>query len=566
MMTGGKPNTVSDHNTFVSRLRTLALPIGVFTVCALLLCWNLDSRYLWQDEAVTALLGERMLTSGRPLGYDGKNLVTMDLYRPEDVSRLPTGNPEDAIRYFAGLHEFKQDTTWTAHPWGPFALAGLSLAVLGKNTLAARLPFALAGALLAALLFSMVRKYFRSLLPAFIATAVLTGNTFWFLHMRQCRYYALSGLFLLITFYCYLRWQEGRRWGTSAFVIAAWAWFHQDFGSLWPVLAIFVLDSLVLNWKDRKHLVTTVLVFAAIGISIAPFVFYYEMVYSRLGVTSAGWLGRLWTFLFQTNQFLIPLVMIPVALFFLWKERVEEGEGGRRLVILSIGIICAFIPWMSRMVSVPFFRYVVPLTPLCAVVSTYAITAMGRSVSRAWPAPWPAIPVTTAMAVILVVTNVFSLPGIPAIPRRYHMPLYTSAIIRPELNAYRDNLRGYGPDPNRAIVDYLKGRLSPEDEVVCNYEDIPLMFYLRNPIRGGIGCFRLTDTTTTAPKYAVLRMSALGITHRAIYGRALLQHTWMPHSLGVPDVTWGNNPDPISQYTLMPISGPPLYVYERIAP
>lgn len=556
------PNAVPRHGPSLFRFHTLTLPVAIFISCSFLLCWNLDSKYLWQDEAATAILGERMLTYGRPLGYDGRNLITMDLYRPEDESRLPTSDPDEAVRYFAGCHHFKKDTTWTAHPWGPFAIAGMSLALLGKNTLAARLPFALAGAFSVALLFFVVRKYFRSPLPALVAAALLAGNTFWFLHMRQCRYYALSSLFLLVTLYCYLRWQEGKRWGAPAFVAAVWVWFHQDFGSPWPALVIFALDSVVLNWKDRKRLAKAALVFAVVGITVGPFVLYYEMV-NRPDVTSLEWSAKLWIFLLQTNQFLIPLVMIPLALFFLWKERPEKGEDARRLIILSIGIICASIPWMSRMVAAPSFRYIVPLTSLCAIISAYVIAAVARSISRARSAPWLTVSVTTAIAALLIVTNLLCVPGGWAIPGRYRMPLYTSTVIRPELNAYMDNLRGYGPDPNRATVDYLKERLSPEDEVICNYEDMPLIFYLGNPIRGGIGCFRLTDTGTV-PKYAVLRMSALGITHRAIYERALSKYAWMPHPLDVPDVLWGNNPDPISQFTLMSLNAPPLRVYEHI--
>jgi hypothetical protein len=276
------------------------------------------------------------------------------------------------------------------------------------------------------------------------------------------------------------------------------------------------------------------------------------------------WPRGLWTFLFEANQFLIPLVLIPLALFFLWKERSEEGAPGRRLVILSIGIICVFVLWMSRIAPVPWLRYIIPLASLCAIVSAYVIAAAGRSISRALPTARPALTLTVTTTALLIVTNLLCLPVVSAIPERYRMPVYTSTAIRPELRVYRDSLRGYGPDPNRAAVDYLKKRLSPEDEVICNYEDTPLMFYLSNPIRGGIACFRLTDNKTTAPRYAVVRMSALGITYRATYARVLSKSKWMPHSLSIPDVPWGNNPDPMSQYTLTPIVGPPLHVYELI--
>ncbi|MEZ4654226.1 MAG: hypothetical protein R3E12_11720 [Candidatus Eisenbacteria bacterium] len=39
---------------------------GIFVIAAILLFWGLGSPYLWQDEAATAVLGERLLATGRP--------------------------------------------------------------------------------------------------------------------------------------------------------------------------------------------------------------------------------------------------------------------------------------------------------------------------------------------------------------------------------------------------------------------------------------------------------------------------------------------------------------------
>ena len=134
----------------------------VFIIGASLLCWNLGARYLWQDEAHTAVLGQRMMSYGRPLAYDGFNIVTRDMYDPKETDKLPTGDPADAIRYYRARGEFKADTTWTYHPWGQFILAGASLALFGHDTVPARLPFALAGALTVALLYAVTRRRLAS--------------------------------------------------------------------------------------------------------------------------------------------------------------------------------------------------------------------------------------------------------------------------------------------------------------------------------------------------------------------------------------------------------------------
>ena len=44
---------------------------AVWALGALLLFWGLSDKYLWQDEAATAVLAERLVKYGSPLAYDG---------------------------------------------------------------------------------------------------------------------------------------------------------------------------------------------------------------------------------------------------------------------------------------------------------------------------------------------------------------------------------------------------------------------------------------------------------------------------------------------------------------
>src|SRR5512137_2012600 len=124
------------------------LPITVVLACAAaLLLWRLDAVYLWQDEAATAVLAERMLKYGKPLAWDGRNLITMDSMADEDPATLHerTGNVDAMLRYLVARKDFRADTTWVNQPWGQFVAAAASLGVLGHGTWQARLPFALAG-------------------------------------------------------------------------------------------------------------------------------------------------------------------------------------------------------------------------------------------------------------------------------------------------------------------------------------------------------------------------------------------------------------------------------------
>ena len=78
--------------------------------------------------------------------------------------------------------------------------------------------------------------------------------------------------------------------------------------------------------------------------------------------------------------------------------------------------------------------------------------------------------------------------------------------------------------------------MRPEDEVLVNYEDIPLMFYPPNRIRGGNGCFRMDEAPPA--RFAVLRRSALFV-HGYYYGQFMGRHQWRQLPLrNAPDIPW----------------------------
>src|ERR1700691_2497935 len=120
------------------RSEILAQP-AIFSLAAILLFWGLTEKYLWQDEAATAVLAVRMLKFGRPLAYDGVNLVTIDINdKDEGAATGRTAAPRAAVYYFVQRGDFRSDTTWKWQPWGLFAIAAASIKLLGQTTLAAR--------------------------------------------------------------------------------------------------------------------------------------------------------------------------------------------------------------------------------------------------------------------------------------------------------------------------------------------------------------------------------------------------------------------------------------------
>ncbi len=540
-------------------LRVCLPPLVIFIICASVLCCNLGARYLWQDEAATAVLAQRMMSYGRPLAYDGNNLITMDIYSAGETEKLRSGDPAEAIRYHVQRGDFKADTTWIGQPWGQFIVAGVSLALFGNDTVPARLPFALAGALTVTLLFTVVRRRLNSWIPAVSATALVFLNSFWVMHMRQCRYYALSSLFLLLTLEAYLRWKEGRRWGGLIFIGSAWMWFQADFGSVWPVIGILGLDAVITR---ARRLGETGLVFAGFCAVTAPFCYYYELA-GRVKDTAMPLPDKVVGMLFQVNQFQLPFIIIPLALFLWWidKER-RSNTQSRSLVGLSLAIVCALTIWMALVSPFPFYRYIVPTTTLSAIIVAYVIVELARRLPHSKTIRWLVPSVVAAATLLFCFTNLLSWPGSVLFPEKHRLKYYLTSVARPEIRLFIGDLSAAPGDPNRATVEFLRQRLKPGDEVLCNYEDIPLMFYFHNRVRGGISCFRVGDEVGEA-RFAVYRRS-VGFSHTSIYKREMSKNQWRAYTLEAPDIPWGNFPEPRFHYALLSAGSSPLMVFERV--
>jgi hypothetical protein len=527
----------------------VAIQIVIGVLAAFLLCWNLGERYLWQDEAQTAVLGSRILRSGRPLAYDGKNFISVDLFVGEDAASIGrrTGDPRAAVDYYVGRGDLKPDTAWKYHPWGQYVVAALGLAVLGHGTLAARLPFALAGVAAVLLLYRLVRRECDSRLMASLAAVLLAVNPYWVLHDRQCRYYALSSLFLVLTLMGYTSWQRGRRWGAAAFVASVWGWFQADYGTVWPALGVLFLDA---AWTHRRDLARPARLGAAVAVTLAPFVYYYEM-WRRPLLQVGTWSGRFRGTLFNVNEYLVPLVVVAAALALLVWRRRTWGEPERRLITVGCAIVGALLVWVPSAAPFVFVRYVIVAAPLGACLAAWVLVrgAGSRASRLAWPG-----------AAVLALTPWASMLLYPVAPPPPWLP--GGALVRPELSVVGSAIFGHRPDPNRLVVEWLRQNAAPTDEILINYEDVPLMFYLPNPIRGGIAAFRVEDDAKAPPRFVVLRRS-VDFVHWPVFRREVDRYAWLEVPLNAPDVFYGNNPDPRGQLQ-DPATAPPLYVARRV--
>jgi len=527
----------------------------VALLAALPLCWGLGDRSLWQDEAFTAELSERMMIYGRPLSWDGRNLLTMDIAEklpPAEARRL-SADADAAIRYFEVRGDFKADTTWIGHPWGQFIVTASSFAIFGKGTWQARLPFALMGIAAAVLTYAIARRRFANPLVAPVSVALLLTNVYWILHMRQCRYYAASSLLMLVTIAAWLRWRDRRRLGATGFIAAAWLWFQFDYGSFWPVIGILMAEALRCSWRKPREVLTVGIV---LGMGVAPFVWLYELV-SRLKFASIPWYERFFGTLVLVDHYVLPiLVLVPGVLFLTLRRRSRPLEA--RLLGVIAAICAGFLIWLPLSTPFPFHRYAVVLTPLGCLFSAWLVSELAQIAGTGWRRAGVATVLTAGLSMTLLA----SLPTTLALPGLHHWVAGDSSWLRREHGLYAAELTGRLPDPNRRIIEYLQARLEPSDEVLINYEDVPVMFYTEARVRGGISQFRVNAKDGTAPRFAVIRNSAR-FAQPDFIRRAMRSEKWTEVHVDAPDVPWSNIPEPAYRHLLLSTDRARISIFER---
>lgn len=502
---------------------------------------------MWQDEAATAVLAQRMMRFGRPLAYDGVNLITIDHFAAEDSASIDqrTQDPRAAVEFYIRRGDFKADTSWKWQPWGQFVIAALSFKVLGATTLAARLPFALLGIVTVLLLYWFTLEYWEGRHIAFLASLFLVLNGYWVLHCRQCRYYSPSSLFLVLTFAGYARWQSGRRWGAAAFVIGAWCWFQVDYGTIWPVLGVLFADALI---AERRHLWRPVVVGAVLAAAIAPFAYYYEL-WGRLSIRTGTWQERFVRNVFNINEFVVPVLVVAAAIAVLAYRYKTLAPLERRLITVICSILIALFFWIPSVAPAAFLRYSIITAPLGCLLAAWILVQLGSFRTRS---------LTWVGAALFVFTPWLSLPLHVLKPST----LRHASLLRPELRLLATNAFGHQADPNGAAIEWLKHNAAPDSEILINYEDVPLMFYLPNPIRGGIAAFRAEDDSKRPPDFLVLRRS-VDFVHWPAYLREMRRYKWVPASIQVPDIPCGNCPDPVQRYD--PARAPSIFIARRVS-
>ena len=498
----------------------------LLAAAAVLLLTNLGNIYLWQDEAETALLSQRLGAYGLPMAFDGRNLIRQ---APMDV-------------------QYTQDYIWVYHPWLPFFLTAASLAFLGPTALAARLPYALAGIATILLFYSSVRYHFRDKRIAMLGAVFLLLCVPFALHARQCKYFAFAALFTVATLDAYLRLRHHRPAGFARpyFVLAGFCLFQSNFGAFVPLMAALAVHFLLSrpDWPEIRRMALVIMILV---LFLLPWAIYLQTwARGRFSFDVYRFVGHLVHYVVYITGWVFPWPLVLAFVYFWVRGRRALGLVRSEVSALNLYLVVVIVTvvFLSEGFIWMYFSYIVQLVPLLTVPLALIVC---KFVDR-YRLPG------YALVVLLVATNTLHLfpYAIPLAqefrwaslaPRKYLAE--TDALIadagrvRFDLADYVYELTHDYDGPNEGIVLFLQEYASPGDMVVANYGELPVAFYTGLDIAGGLSGFRLESVEQ--PEWVINRAHGPYCDEVA---RIVADGDYETIELPYADLAWGNRPVP----------------------
>lgn len=463
----------------------------LFILSSLLLFKGLDHTLFWQDEGHVAVLARRILQFGYPKVWDGRNLLTgMD-----------------------GL-DFNRNYVLTWDGWFPYYLVAASFRLLGESTFAGRFPFVLCALATLPLFYGFVLRLTRRRITAFLSVFFMVGSIMFLLHSRQCRYYAVLPLGVVIVFWglwC-LPMRRGLFLTSLGFVLL----YYSNLVSFACCYFSVLFIPLVLGWnsaKVRAFLVASVAVF----LLTAPFFLYADMLHksgTRAPVVWNECIGTMLGNLVFINKFYVPLLLLFIAHFY-YKRR-PHLKGGQ---YFRIGLVFLLVPVvLIAFVLGPTVRYIYHIFPIAAFLTALFLVDIWKEKRLAAIVLFLLIIFTHALdylpfkAVFLagdILQQVVPAPAVKALRyvydqyssvddeegpyrafdkkeshaqmlrfyRELHIPTFQERFWRLEYRSYWDEITHPFPDNLPVVSQFLRENGKPDDGVYLNVGQCPMLFY-----------------------------------------------------------------------------------------
>ncbi|MDE2742583.1 MAG: glycosyltransferase family 39 protein [Gemmatimonadota bacterium] len=244
-----------------------AASMGVLLIAAYLCLVNLDYAALWHDEAPAAFFGKTLLQQGSITGWDGRNLVggTNGRMLNEDLREV----------------------------WPPlmYVLNAVGFAVFGINEIGARVVHAVIGVVSLGVFYLLLRQHLpKSPRLTFFIFVFAAGSAQLLLYFRQCRYFSVMVLTLIILFYLYERYWRSRN---SAYLpvialVAALSFFNHYAGGAATMLSLAAYHLL---FRTRETTRREWVLFAICGAAVVAVGASYLYWLGVIGGERSGFMG-----------------------------------------------------------------------------------------------------------------------------------------------------------------------------------------------------------------------------------------------------------------------------------
>ena len=311
---------------------------------------GLDDSVLQIDEGADTFVSTTILKSGVPMHSDGVNhtMLYADLF----------------------------DGVFVYRTWIPYYLQSLSLYFLGTNTFAARLPFALGGLFSVWGLYHLAIRLSQQKSIAILAATFLATCVTALLYFRTSRYIALPILLTPITLILYIKIFENKKWNCIPLTIVSIIFFHTMFVEfagliIGMLIHLFIYRKEVIpeKFKQAKISAAITALFCLPWLSFIPGISkrvseVYTMASPYVDTSPLGYIKHFAGFLFQLNNYLFPLILLPFLFLGPFKTF------GRQVSLLLLCIF--FILLTGSLHSIPLFQYVSASIPILLILLAWS--------------------------------------------------------------------------------------------------------------------------------------------------------------------------------------------------